>query len=177
MKPTTRTTTRWPEIEHKPTLPPGANCGSCPHLRQLHRHRRPPVLACCWRMEPARWCLARVDRLSGCPLVEDQDTTTDTDTGHQADHHTDTESLPRAGAGPSRERSDCGYFGARRNHAAKNYIFVEKRTAFCRLYATPSRPGGPAPAGIARNSGHRPEALRAGKTGTAGALTGPAAGD
>ena len=74
MTPTTRTTRfRRPEIEHKPTLPPGANCGSCPHLRHLPRHRRPAWLTCRWRMEPARWCLARVDRLSGCPLAEDQE--------------------------------------------------------------------------------------------------------
>ena len=40
MKPATRTTRfRRPEIEHKPTLPPGANCGSCPHLR--HTVARP----------------------------------------------------------------------------------------------------------------------------------------
>lgn len=43
--------------------------------------------------------------------------TTDTDTGHQADHHTDTESLPRVGAGPPGKRMDCGYFGARQIHA------------------------------------------------------------
>ena len=74
MKPTTRTTRfRRPEIEHKPTLPPGGNCGSCRHLRQVHRHRRPPVLACCWRQSPTRWPWAQLHRLHRCPLAENQE--------------------------------------------------------------------------------------------------------
>ena len=92
MRPTRTTTTRCPRPVW-PTIPRWCS-PTCPHLRHLPRHRRPAWLTCRWRLEPARWCLARVDRLSACPLAEDQDTTTDTDTGHQADHHTDTEDLP-----------------------------------------------------------------------------------
>ena len=74
MKPATRTTRfRRPEIEHKPTLTPGGNCGSCRHLRQVHRHRRPPVLACCWRQSPTRWTWAQLHRLHRCPVAEDQE--------------------------------------------------------------------------------------------------------
>ena len=50
-----------------PRLPPP--CGRCKRLRVLPRHRKPAALFCCWRQSKSRWCLARLDRLSACPLA------------------------------------------------------------------------------------------------------------
>jgi hypothetical protein len=62
--------------------------------------------------------------------------------------------LPQSGAGPSDNRRNCGYFGARPSHAENFSEKPEKHTFFCLNSATPRRPGGPAPAAIAAD--HRP---------------------
>ena len=40
----------------------------CSHLRTHHRHKRPDLPLCTWRLPPGRWCLGRLDRLTSCPL-------------------------------------------------------------------------------------------------------------
>ena len=155
MKPTTRTARfRRPEIEHKPTLPPGANCGGCPHLRQLHRHRRPPVLACCWRQSPGKWCLGRLDRMTGCPLAENaQERPVDGAMGKGRLPPAPEGKRPwRAWVLPGKE----GFTGTLAPDRIARKIFRKtrkNRNLFVAFQRHPDRPGGPAPAGGAADRG------------------------
>lgn len=52
------------------TTLPGFCRADCRHHRRHHRHRLPALLLCTWRLSPGRWCLGRLDRLTGCPLED-----------------------------------------------------------------------------------------------------------
>ena len=99
----------------------------CRHLRTLPQHRRPHLLACTWRLSPGKWCLGRIDRMTSCPLTENaQDKPVDGAVVKGNLPHAHEAERPLAVTGPSRERSNCGYFGARPSRAENIYHLPEK---------------------------------------------------
>ena len=95
----------------------------CRHLRTHYRHRLPALPLCTWQLSPGRWALGRLDRMTGCPLAENAQNRV---AGKGRLPLAPEGKRPLAGAGPSRERSDSGYFGARPSHAENIYHLPEK---------------------------------------------------
>ena len=98
----------------------------CKHLRTHYRHRLPHLLACTWRLSPGKWCLGRLDRMTGCPLAENaQKRPGDGAAGEGRLPLAHEAKMPLAGTGPSGNRSDCGCFGARPSRAENIYHLPE----------------------------------------------------
>ena len=108
------------------TLPLWCRPG-CRHMRHMPRHHRPGLLTCTWRLSPVKWALGRLDRMTGCPLAENAQKRPAGGAVGKATYPMHPRPKGRQkGAGPSEERSDCGYFGARPSHAENIYHLPEK---------------------------------------------------
>ena len=130
MKPTTRTAScRRPEIEHKPTIAMPVWCRpGCRHLRDMPRHHRPHLLTCTWRLSPGKWCLGRIDRMTGCPLAENaQNRPVDGAVGEGDLPHAHEGKRPLEGHGSFLGALACGCFAPRQNRAENNYHLPENR--------------------------------------------------